>query len=216
MARTRRRASYRRSRRWNPDAAPAAVAAPAKTNPRRRISRRTRRHYPAASASECRAWRGRRAHANPGSWHMDREVRSARHAKRHRSSARKHFKGYSRRKAAHVVDYALGRFNPKRGRKSRGHKARGHRGHKRGKRTSYRRYKSRNARHTKHYRSKGRSKARHGRGRARSNPAQFPMPFFSAMTNPGRRSRTRRNHPIKRKDARAMKRVLRSHHYSCR
>lgn len=159
MARTRRKHSYRRSRRWNPDAVVAAPA-PAKTNPRHSRSRgrgRTRRN----------------------GWHMDREISSSRHAKRHRSRARKHFKGYSRRKAAHVVDYALGRMNPH-GRKSR--------------------------------------------GRARTNPAQFPMPFFSAMTNPGRRSRTRRhargglrrNHPIKRKDARAMKRVLRSHHYSCR
>lgn len=58
------------------------------------------------------------------------------------------------------------------------------------------------------------------RGRKRRNPAQFPMPFTSAM-NPRRRRRNcggmprGRNHPISRRDASAMKRVLRQHRYSC-
>ena len=173
MARTRRRTSYRRSRRWNPDAVPAPVTA--KTNPRHR--------------------RGRKSRRNPRHRH---------HAKSAR--ARRYFKGYSKRRVSHVIDYALGRFNPKRSGRGRArtnpkHSYRYVRGPKRGKfkRSLYRRHAI-------------------GRGRARTNPAQFPMPFFSAMTNPGRRgrkSRTRRNHPIKRKDARAMKRVLRGHGYRC-
>ncbi len=46
--------------------------------------------------------------------------------------------------------------------------------------------------------------------KSRRNPAQFPMPFASAL-NPGRR--TRRNHPISRKQARSMGKVLRQHGY---
>ncbi len=50
------------------------------------------------------------------------------------------------------------------------------------------------------------SKRNCGMGR---NPAQFPMPFASAM-NP---RRTRRNYPISRKQARVMGKVLRQHGY---
>ena len=67
-------------------------------------------------------------------------------------------------------------------------------------------------------RGRGRGRTRRNCGGSRRNPAQFPMPFVSAM-NPGRRRgkrRGRRNPPIRRKDARAMKRVLRTHHYRCR
>jgi hypothetical protein len=66
-------------------------------------------------------------------------------------------------------------------------------------------------------RGRGRGRSRRNCGSMR-NPAQFPMPFVSAM-NPRRgrgRRRGRRNPPIRRKDARAMKRVLRTHHYRCR
>ncbi len=54
----------------------------------------------------------------------------------------------------------------------------------------------------------------HRRGRkSRRNPAQFPMPFASAL-NP---YRTRRNFPINRKQARTMGKVLRQHGYKkCR
>lgn len=70
-------------------------------------------------------------------------------------------------------------------------------------------------------RGRGRGRTRRNCGGSRRNPAQFPMPFVSAM-NPGRRRgkrggmRTRRNHPISRRDARSMKRVLRQHKYKCR
>lgn len=266
MARTRRKHSYRRSRRWNPDAVVAAPA-PAKTNPitytqlasgawvagddriagvgvgaTRKAAERAfhatqaRRRFDASRMGSAktnpRHSRSRRGRTRRNGWHMDREIRSSRHAKRHRSRARKHFKGYSRRKAAHVVDYALGRMNP-RGRKSRAHKARGHRGH--AKRSRRHRRTESPVKFFAKYRKNHRGIKRgdyHNRYRRncgpRTNPAQFPMPFFSAMTNPGHRGhrghrgrktrhmRTRRNHPIKRKDARAMKRVLRQHHYSCR
>ncbi len=62
---------------------------------------------------------------------------------------------------------------------------------------------------------RGRGKRR-GRGRARRNPSQFPMPFMSALVNPGRRGRKgRRNPRIKRSEARAMGRVLKRHGYKC-
>lgn len=51
---------------------------------------------------------------------------------------------------------------------------------------------------------KGR-KSKRGRGRARRNPAQFPMPFASAM-----------NPRISSRDAVALKRVLRKHGHACR
>jgi len=48
---------------------------------------------------------------------------------------------------------------------------------------------------------------------SKHNPAQFPMPFASAL-NP---YRSRRNHPINRKQARSMGKVLRQHGYKkCR
>jgi hypothetical protein len=55
---------------------------------------------------------------------------------------------------------------------------------------------------------------RHRRGRrtSRCNPAQFPMPFMSAL-NP----RSRRNAPMTHKEALALARVLRKHgHPRCR
>lgn len=70
-------------------------------------------------------------------------------------------------------------------------------------------------------RGRGRGRTRRNCGGSRRNPAQFPMPLVSAM-NPRRRGkgrrkmRTRRNHPISRRDARSMKRVLRQHKYKCR
>lgn len=74
-------------------------------------------------------------------------------------------------------------------------------------------------------RGRGRHRAKRGRHHSRRNPMQFPVPFVSAL-NPGRRrgrkSRrncgmpSRRNHPISRRDAKSMKRVLRQHRYKCR
>ncbi len=84
-------------------------------------------------------------------------------------------------------------LNPKRGR--------GHRGHKRKNRSMASRVDSEIA---------GYSHVR-GHGRRRRNPAQFPMPFVSAM-NPKRRGRGKRRNPkISKSEAKAMRRVLRRH-----
>lgn len=266
MARTRRRHSYRKSRRWNPDAVSAAVAAaPTKTNPHTFIKR-----LPDGSSVRVTPEGKVTVLDSDGSVHdrwslkayeVPRLLRNLKGAKR----ANK----YDYRADAVADEYHTVSMNP------RHRKARRSRKH-----GSYRKSRrNRTSASTRHYvhKKRGRGKVRSwrkktlGRSRSRSNPAQFPPPYFSAMSNPKRKQtrsqkrkravrgmnralhssagkskklrrarkwhrslvhgrsesksprtwrasyrKTRRNSPIRKKDARALKRVLRTHHYRCR
>jgi hypothetical protein len=74
-----------------------------------------------------------------------------------------------------------------------------------------------NPRHRRGRKGRGRKSRRNCGPGMRRNPAQFPMPFTSALMMNPRRGKHRRNAPISRSDARALARVLRRHgHKHCR
>lgn len=233
MARTRRRRSYRKSRRWNPDAVPAVVAAaPTKANPHTYIKR-----LPDGSTVRVTTEGKVTVLDSDGSVHDRWSIKEYEIPRLLRNlKAAKRANKYDYRADAVADEYNTVSMNPRR-RKVSGY-ARAVRKQEKAKRAL------RRARHAKGNSSKRvrrfnkwrvaahgwdnglkfpAKRPRHGVRRSkRSNPAQFPPPYFSAMSNPRRgkkrsaRGKVRRNSPIRKKDARALKRVLRTHHYRCR
>lgn len=106
-------------------------------------------------------------------WEKGRKNPRSGKARYHRRVLRK----LSSKRRRGVIDHALGQMNPKGHRGSR-RKARHHRAHLVRGGGKHRVYE---------HRAQKRGKGRRGQW-ARRNPAQFPMPFVSAM-NPGRRSK---------------------------
>ena len=222
MARTRRRHSYRKSKRWNPDAVPAAPAA--KTNPRRRGRNPVATHTFFKRLSD-----GSQVRVTPygkvtvldtdGSIHDQWSLQpyEVPYLLKNLKSAVRANK-YDYRADAVEEEYNTVRQNPRKrkGRSHRGHK-RKHRGDSRSKRGmgSINKRTTRGAvrRLDSGYKGKLSSKSRVYRWRAstsgrkhRSNPAQFPAPFSSAMANP-RRGKKRSSRGRARRTGRMIKEV---------
>jgi hypothetical protein len=214
MARTRRKHSYRKSKRWNPGRSHRTGSKRAKRSQNRRGIRASSKGFRKAkrrgrTSVTTRKFMKLRRHAkNPGGvFHRTLRDGSKITVTEH-GSVTVHDEGGREYDSYHIKPYEVNRFL-----KDLGHGRHANKGHYR--------YDDMAG----EYQTLSRNPKR-GRGRSRRNPAQFPMPFVSAM-NPRRRGRktrrncgggmrTRRNHPISRRDARSMKRVLRQHKYKCR
>jgi hypothetical protein len=228
MAKTRRRASYKKSKRWNPKSRKSARGRKSRRrncgrNPYSRrdennietvkyIRKGGRSRNPAVFRKML--WDGSEVSVSTDghvrivdggslydsyripTWRVGHFISSIKGARR---GNREHFRADNMMEEVPELQH-----NPKRRGTKRGH--RGSKNKRRGRALNH------EMRYQKGSAAKAWRKGRKSKARARRrNPAQFPMPFTSAM-NP----RRKRNHPISRRDAASMKRVLRSHKYRCR